>query len=221
MKLYWVNMTYACGGVECDDHNTVIKTAPIFKWMIGNDFNSMMRNSKSKLLEFKMVKSKRTRYTLKPKSLYCKLFNNYRTDGECTEMGCEFCDDFYDKRRKKWWYHPESESYIYESEANLEECSEADSLVDVDHKIKTRVVNIKNHEYDVYCGRGSKFGNPFIIGVHGNREEVIKKFRDYFYSNIELQKKTLKLKDLRLGCYCVPENCHCDVIAEFIENYLK
>ena len=32
---------------------------------------------------------------------------------------------------------------------------------------------------DVYIGRGSPFGNPFIIGKHGTREEVIEMYRDY------------------------------------------
>ncbi len=53
----------------------------------------------------------------------------------------------------------------------------------------TVVVNIKKtKEYDVYIGRrmyghwdsDGYFGNPFIIGKDGTREEVIKKYKIYF-----------------------------------------
>jgi hypothetical protein len=39
---------------------------------------------------------------------------------------------------------------------------------------------------DVYIGRGSKWGNPFKIGVHGNREEVIAKYEEYLMNSNEL-----------------------------------
>ena len=32
---------------------------------------------------------------------------------------------------------------------------------------------------DVYIGRGSKWGNPYVIGKDGNRDEVIEKYRLY------------------------------------------
>lgn len=40
------------------------------------------------------------RYKLKAKKgFYCKLFNNYRYDGKCNDMDCEFCDDYYENQR--------------------------------------------------------------------------------------------------------------------------
>ena len=63
----------------------------------------------------------------------------------------------------------------------------------------------------VYIGRGSKWGNPFIIGKDGNREEVIEKYIAYAkgkFSREEL--RTLKGKDL--VCYCAPLGCHGDVL---------
>ncbi len=37
------------------------------------------------------------------------------------------------------------------------------------------IINLKKEKYDVYIGRGSKWGNPFHIGKDGNRKEVIDK----------------------------------------------
>jgi len=45
-----------------------------------------------------------------------------------------------------------------------------DSCNDIHKKMKTRVVNLNIEKYDVYIGRGSIWGNPFIIGKHGNRK---------------------------------------------------
>ena len=49
----------------------------------------------------------------------------------------------------------------------------------------TKIVNIHHGQgYDVYIGRPgkgqtSKWGNPFVIGQDGTREDVIEKFRAY------------------------------------------
>lgn len=87
---------------------------------------------------------------------------------------------------------------------------------------RTRVVNKNNNEwYDVYIGRGSKFGNPYEIGKDGSREEVIEKYREWFMKKIKkerFRKEVLKLKGKKLGCYCSPKPCHGDVIVEWLEE---
>ena len=68
----------------------------------------------------------------------------------------------------------------------------------------------------VYIGRGSKWGNPFIIGKDGNRSEVIAKYISYArekFSREELRE--LKGKDL--VCYCAPLQCHGDVLSRVSE----
>ena len=40
----------------------------------------------------------------------------------------------------------------------------------------TRVVHCKRARYDVYIGRPSKWGNPYVIGPDGTREQVIAKY---------------------------------------------
>lgn len=75
------------------------------------------------------------------------------------------------------------------------------------------VVNVRFEKYDVYIGRGSKWGNPFIIGKDGDRNEVCDKYEAYLAKNKELLKDIHELKGKRLGCYCAPERCHGDLLA--------
>jgi hypothetical protein len=79
---------------------------------------------------------------------------------------------------------------------------------------KTVVVNRLESTYDVYVGRPSKWGNPYRIGVHGSRKEVIEKYRRYIFSNTVLLRSLPELKGKILGCWCKPLPCHGDVLAE-------
>lgn len=75
------------------------------------------------------------------------------------------------------------------------------------------------HKYaphnSVYIGRPTKWGNPFKIGVHGNREQVIEQYRQYLAAQpalVEAAKQELRGKDLL--CWCAPHACHGDVLLE-------
>jgi len=81
-----------------------------------------------------------------------------------------------------------------------------------------KVVHCKRNKYDVYIGRGSKWGNPFRIGIHGNRTEVIAKYKEYFLSNQDLLEDSYELIGKTLGCWCSPKECHGDVLVKFIEG---
>lgn len=83
---------------------------------------------------------------------------------------------------------------------------------------ETKVVNLRYEKYDVYIGRGSKWGNPFKIGVDGTRKEVIEKYRQYIMSRPDLLNDLEELRGKRLGCYCKPKPCHGDVLIELLEN---
>lgn len=84
----------------------------------------------------------------------------------------------------------------------------------------TKVVNCQHNQYEVYIGRGTPYGNPFKIGVDGNRKECIKKYKQYLLQNPDLIKRIIsELKDKTLGCHCKPKDCHGDVIVELIESY--
>jgi hypothetical protein len=70
----------------------------------------------------------------------------------------------------------------------------------------------------IYIGRPSLLGNPFEIGVHGGRGDVIRLYRRWLWNRIleqgevyaELKRlaKLAKQGDLTLICWCVPNSCH-------------
>lgn len=85
---------------------------------------------------------------------------------------------------------------------------------------QTRVVNIKKGmAYDIFIGRPGVWGNPYKIGKHGTREEVIALYRKYLELSPALMAAIPALKGQRLGCYCWPEACHGDVLVELAENH--
>ena len=84
-----------------------------------------------------------------------------------------------------------------------------------------KVLNKRNVSYKdqgVYIGRGSKWGNPFIIGVHGNRSDVIEKYEKYIAGNAELLSKLNELKGKNLICYCAPLACHGDLLLKLANS---
>lgn len=76
----------------------------------------------------------------------------------------------------------------------------------------SKVVHCKKEPYDVYIGRGGKWGNPFKIGVHGNREEVISMYEAHLLDCPEKLESLHELKGKVLGCWCAPKACHGDVL---------
>lgn len=96
----------------------------------------------------------------------------------------------------------------------------------------TRAINIKREpeykglkstpEYE-YIGRGSYWGNPYSMYEDGeDREEVIRKYKYDFdfekFPNKE-KKEVYKLAGKRLGCFCKPDSCHGDVLADFLNSW--
>ena len=69
----------------------------------------------------------------------------------------------------------------------------------------------------VYVGRGSPWGNPFIIGKDGDRMQVIHKYQKLVNENMlsnypEFYEWLLPLKDKDLVCFCAPLPCHADIL---------
>lgn len=82
------------------------------------------------------------------------------------------------------------------------------------------VVNKRTHrpqEDDVYIGRPSRWGNPFVIGRGADREFVIEKFRQWLWNEIKSGHISLEelaeLQHKTLVCWCSPAPCHGDVLA--------
>ena len=67
----------------------------------------------------------------------------------------------------------------------------------------------------VYIGRPTRWGNPFVMGKDGTREEVVQKFAEWIKTQPELLalvRKELKGRDL--VCFCSPKACHGDVLIK-------
>ena len=70
---------------------------------------------------------------------------------------------------------------------------------------------------DVYIGRPSRWGNPFVVGRDGTRDQVIERYRRRLWT--DLQQGRITRSDLaalagkRLVCWCAPAPCHGDVLA--------
>jgi hypothetical protein len=95
----------------------------------------------------------------------------------------------------------------------------------------TRVINIKSREsFDVYIGNRirfhpqrypqTKWGNPYAKDLKKlGRNKVIKMYKEYIMNKPELLKLIpAELKDKRLGCWCKPEACHGDILAELTDK---
>jgi len=83
---------------------------------------------------------------------------------------------------------------------------------------KTKIVHCNKEEFDIYIGRGTIWGNPYIIGKDGNRKEVIDKYRIYASTNKEIIESLSILQNKVLGCWCKPKACHGDILIEMIEK---
>jgi hypothetical protein len=68
----------------------------------------------------------------------------------------------------------------------------------------------------VYVGRPAKWGNPFVIGRDGTREEVIERYRRWIKEGDgrRLLVHVGELRDRDLVCWCAPRRCHAEVLLE-------
>ena len=89
----------------------------------------------------------------------------------------------------------------------------------------TSVVHCKKEKFDIYIGRPSIWGNPYTHKsgtqaefVVSSREEAVAKYKEYILNNPQLLKELPKLKGKVLGCWCKPQSCHGDILAELANN---
>lgn len=57
---------------------------------------------------------------------------------------------------------------------------------------------------DVYIGRGTKWGNPFVIGEQYTRDNVCDLFEEQILPNLDVE----PLRGRNLICFCAPARCH-------------
>jgi hypothetical protein len=83
---------------------------------------------------------------------------------------------------------------------------------------RTSVVNRKTTRvWDVSIGRPGIWGNPFVIGRDGTREEVIAKHARWIRTRPDLLKRLPELRGRRLACFCKPLACHGDTLAKLAD----
>jgi hypothetical protein len=103
---------------------------------------------------------------------------------------------------------------------------------------KTKAVNLRSEEYDIYAGRrrfgkDGYFGNPHPVGFpcticfpgdkkSHDRDGAIEAYRKDFERRIttdpEFRSRIEAGKGKRWGCFCKPLPCHVDVIVEYLEK---
>lgn len=91
--------------------------------------------------------------------------------------------------------------------------------------MQCKVVHFKKDPYDVYIGRGSKWGNPFTHkdGTMAqfkvsSRKEAIEKYEEWIKTQSHLMDSLYELKGKTLGCWCKPQSCHGDVLKKLADS---
>lgn len=87
----------------------------------------------------------------------------------------------------------------------------------------------------VYVGRGSKWGNPFRVGVNGDAAECVRKYArwllpyshraersgldDFMIASANLDEIRLELAGKNVACWCREgEPCHGDLLLEWAKQ---
>lgn len=90
-----------------------------------------------------------------------------------------------------------------------------------------RIINIKEETPDRtravdIMRSGGLFGNPFVIGVHGSRDDVVDLHMEYARRRIgfdaAFRKQVKRLKGYDLLCCCAPQRCHGDNLKILCEE---
>lgn len=77
-----------------------------------------------------------------------------------------------------------------------------------------------------YVGRYSKYTghaasiwkNPFKLEQGAVRGATLERYREYLTASTALMGRLAELRGHALGCWCAPESCHGDVLAELVNN---
>lgn len=71
-----------------------------------------------------------------------------------------------------------------------------------------------NTTYNLAC---SELANPYIVGRHGSRPNVLRLYRNYFVTTLVPRLGIIKMMDKYAGkslvCWCAPSPCHGDFLV--------
>ncbi len=85
--------------------------------------------------------------------------------------------------------------------------------------IKDFVVSKRYSHYDIYIGRGSKWGNPFKLADYSRRDSILN-YIIWLSEQPDLLRDLPSLKGKVLGCYCAPLRCHGEVLALLANGHM-
>jgi hypothetical protein len=88
--------------------------------------------------------------------------------------------------------------------------------------VKTTVHNLRclpaeGLNNPLYIGRGSKWGNPYLISKSLTREKAIAGYRKWLWGNKGLMAALPELRGKQLLCFCAPQACHGHVLVKALE----
>ena len=100
--------------------------------------------------------------------------------------------------------------------------TQEDTPEDQEPATLTTVININTAapaaaQAAVFVGRGSRWGNPYLIGRDGTRTEVLRKYAQYILDDPSFITDVKALQGQTLACYCAPRQCHADLLAELAD----
>lgn len=78
------------------------------------------------------------------------------------------------------------------------------------------LVNANQARYDVFIGRPTIWGNPYVAGVHGTKRGVVEKYRESLprLRDGAVIRRLPELRGKVLGCPCGGRPCHGEVLVE-------
>ena len=149
-----------------------------------------------------------------PKNIQQAVYFHYRP-GQCDDKNVS----------KEWMQAADAAiAYIAKREGHKLRNSELEALNHFGHGVKVpKVVNKKSGEpFDIYVGRGSKFGNPYshiegtsALWVVETREDAIRLYEEWLRAQPELLAAAKQeLRGKVISCYCKPLACHGDILLK-------
>lgn len=72
----------------------------------------------------------------------------------------------------------------------------------------------------VRVDRGTRYGNPFILGEDGDRDEVCDAYRKHYLPHKpSIEERAHELVGKVLVCHCYPERCHAEHLVNLAREY--
>lgn len=115
---------------------------------------------------------------------------------------------------------PRAFSYIRQSIIRLKRLGTPAGISAIPHVLNLRDIRGPLPSNARYCGRPSPWGNPFVIGRDGTRDNVCDKHEAWLPTQPSLMAMVPALAGQDLVCHCAPERCHCNFLRRLANRHL-